>query len=154
MIETPQIVETTARPTAIIHVVVQEEKIQEVMGPTLQELMGAIADQGVKPAGPWFTHHLRRPSNSFDFEVSVPVAAPVRRAGRVEPSEWPATRVARTVYHGGYEGLAGAWSDFIDSIEANGHKPARDLWEVYSVGPETSSDPNDWRTQLNQPLRD
>ena len=154
MIETPQIVETTARPTAIIHVVVQEEKIQEVMGPTLQELMGAIADQGVKPAGPWFTHHLRRPSDSFDFEVSVPVAAPVRRAGRVEPSEWPAMRVARTVYHGGYEGLAGAWSDFIDSIEANGHKPARDLWEVYSVGPETSSDPNDWRTQLNQPLRD
>ena len=154
MIETPQIVETTARPTAIIHVVVQEEKIQEVMGPTLQELMGAIADQGVKPAGPWFTHHLRRPSDSFDFEVSVPVATPVRRAGRVEPSEWPAMRVARTVYHGGYEGLAGAWSDFIDSIEANGHKPARDLWEVYSVGPETSSDPNDWRTQLNQPLRD
>jgi effector-binding domain-containing protein len=152
MIETPQITQTTAFKTAIIHVTVPQEEIQNVMGPALQELMTTIAAQGVEPAGPWFTHHLRRPANSFDFEVSVPVVKSIKAAGRVQPSEWPAMRVARTVYHGGYDGLGEAWSEFIDWIETNGHETTQDLWEVYAVGPEASSDPTDWRTELNQPL--
>jgi effector-binding domain-containing protein len=152
MIETPQITHTNACKTAIIHVTVSQEEIQKVMGPALQELMSAIAEQGIASTGPWFTHHLRRPADSFDFEVSVPVAKPIIPAGRVQPGEWPAMRVARTIYHGGYEGLGDAWSEFIDWIETNGHETTQDLWEVYTVGPEASSDPTNWRTELNQPL--
>lgn len=44
--------------------------------------------------------------------------------GRVKPGELPAaSKVARTVYHGSYEGLGAAWSE-----------------------------PASWRTELNQPL--
>jgi effector-binding domain-containing protein len=152
MIEPPHIVQTVGRPTAIIHITVPQEEIQEVMGPALQELRGAIADQGITPAGPWFTHHLRRPSGSFDFEVSVPVERPVRPTGRIQPSVWPEMKVARTIYHGAYEGLGDAWSEFIDWMEANGLESTQDLWEVYAVGPESSEDPADWQTELNQPL--
>ena len=60
--------------------------------------------------------------------------------------------MARTVYHGPYEGLGAAWGEFMDWIAANGHTPADDLWEVYSVGPETSPDPAGWRTEFNRPL--
>ena len=73
-------------------------------------------------------------------------------AGRVQPSQWPAIKVARTVYNGPYEGLGEAWGEFIDWIENNGHTPAPDLWECYLVGPESSPDPADWRTELNRPL--
>lgn len=152
MLEAPQITHITAQPTAIIHILVPREEIQSVMGPTIQELFSTIATQGIAPAGHWFTHHLRRPTESFDFEVSVPVTKRVSPAGRVKPSTWPDMKVARTVYQGPYEGLAGAWGEFLAWIEANGHQRAEDLWERYLVGPDSSPDPATWRTELIQPL--
>jgi len=154
MIEPPKIIRTTSQLTAVIHVTVAREEIQSVMGPGIRELMAVIAAQDLAPVGPWFTHHLRRPTDTFDFEISVPVSAPIAAAGRVRASAWPAMKVARTVYHGPYEGLAEAWGEFIEWIEANGHRQAEDLWECYLVGPDTSPDPGTWRTQLNRPLSD
>lgn len=122
------------------------------MGPTVREIYSTIIAQGIAPAGPWFTHHLRRPTDTFDFEASVPVVRPIVPAGRVEPSTWPSMKVARAVYHGPYEGLAEAWGEFIAWIEANGHQPAEDLWECYTVGPHTNLDPSTWRTELSRPL--
>jgi effector-binding domain-containing protein len=152
MLDTPQIIQTAARPTAMIYLTVAREKIQDVMGPGIGELMAAIAAQGIAPAGAWFTHHLRRPSDTFDFEISVPVATPVVATGRMRPSLWPAMEVARTVYHGPYEGLGAAWGEFNAWIAANGYTPAADLWECYVVGPESNPDSSTWRTELNRPL--
>lgn len=152
MIDQPQIVLTTARATALIHLTIPKSEIQKVMGPTLKELMAALAAQGIAPAGPWFTHHLRMKPGTFDFEVSMPVATPIVAAGRVQPGEWPATRVARTVYHGGYEGLGGGWGELMAWITKEGHSPRPDLWECYLAGPESGSDPAGWRTELSRPL--
>lgn len=152
MLDTPQITQTSAQQTAIIRLTVPRTDIQKVMGPGIKELMATVAAQGVGPAGPWFTHHLRRPTDTFDFEISVPVTAPVTPAGRVTGGQWPAMKVARAVYRGPYEGLAGAWGEFDAWVKANGHKPAADLWEVYVAGPESGSDPAEWRTELNRPL--
>jgi effector-binding domain-containing protein len=152
MLDTPQITQTADQQTAVIHVTVPREDIQKVMGPGIQELMSTVAAQGIGPAGPWFTHHLRKPSDTFDFEISVPVTAPVTPTGRVKPSQWPAMTVARAVYSGPYEGLGSAWGEFEAWIKANGHKPATELWEVYVAGPESGSDPANWRTELNRPL--
>jgi effector-binding domain-containing protein len=122
------------------------------MGPGIAELMAAVAAQGIAPAGPWFTHHLRMDPATFDFEIGVPVTAQVAASGRVKPGHLPATTVARTVYHGPYEGLGGAWGELDAWIAANGHTPGPDLWECYVVGPEANPDPANWRTQLNRPL--
>ena len=154
MIETPQIIHTAAQPTAIIHLQIPKDEIQNVMGPGVQELMSTIAAQGVRPTGPWFTHHRKMSPDAWDFEISVPVATPVTAAGRVQPSSWPEMKVARTVYQGGFEGLGEAWGEFDDWIEAQGLKPAEDLWECYLAGPESGSNPKKWRTQLNRPLLD
>ena len=70
----------------------------------------------------------------------------------MKPSQLPSMRVARTVYHGGYAGLAAAWGEFETWIAANGHKSAPDLWECYVLGPESNSDPANWRTELTRPL--
>jgi effector-binding domain-containing protein len=82
----------------------------------------------------------------------VPVTAPVAPAGRVKGSQWPAMKVARAVYRGPYEGLGAAWGEFDAWVKAQGLKPAADLWEVYVAGPESGSDPTDYRTELNRPL--
>jgi effector-binding domain-containing protein len=90
----------------------------------------------------------------FDFEICVPVAAPVAPTGRVKPGEWPAMKVARAIYHGRFEGLSAAWGEFNDWVASQGLKPAPDLWEVYATGPQTSPEPTEWRTELYRPLVD
>jgi effector-binding domain-containing protein len=152
MIDTPVIAQSPAQLTAAIRLTVPRADIQKVMGPGIREIFGVVAAQGSGPAGPWFTHHFQRPTDVFDFEICVPVKAPVIPTGRVQPGELRAARVARTIYHGPYEGLAGAWGEFCAWIAANGHTPAEDLWECYLAGPESNPDPATWRTELNRPL--
>ncbi len=152
MIDTPQIVLTTTQLTALIHLTLSREEMREVFGACVGELLAAIQAQGIAPAGPVFTHHLRRPTDTFDFELCVPVATPVTAAGRVQPGTWPAMRVARTIYHGPYEGLPEAWGDFMDWMDAQGLQQAEDLWEGYVTGPHSEPDPAGWRTELNRPL--
>jgi effector-binding domain-containing protein len=152
MIDEPHITETAAQQTAVIHLTIPRVEIQNVMGPGIGELMATVTAQGVGPAGPWFTHHLRMDPETFDFEIGVPVTAAVVAAGRVKPGILPAATVARTVYHGPYEGLGAAWTEFDTWIRAEGHTTAPDLWECYVAGPESSPDPATWRTELNRPL--
>jgi effector-binding domain-containing protein len=152
MLDKPHITQTTTQLTAVIHLTIPREEIQSVMGPGIGELMATIAAQGITPTGPWFSHHLRMAPDIWDFEISVPVSAPVVAAGRVRPSQWPAMKVARTVYQGPYEGLADAWGEFLDWIDANGYTPAPDLYECYIAGPESSPDPANWRTEFTKPL--
>lgn len=152
MLDKPEIVQTAAQQTARIRLTVPRAEIQNVMGPGYGEVMAALAAQGIAPAGPWFTHHLRMDPEVFDFEICVAVPTPVSPVGRVEPGEIPAATVARTVYRGPYEGLGAAWGEFMEWITAAGHAPAVDLWEVYAAGPESSPNPAEWRTELNKPL--
>ena len=154
MLDTPWITRSAAQLTALIRRTVPRGEIQNVMGPGLGEVRATIAAQGLVPAGPWFTHHLRMDPNTFDFEICVPVTAPVAASGRVQPGELADSKVARTIYHGVYEGLAAAWGECHAWIAAHGHTPAADLWECYVSGPESNLDPATWRTELNRPLID
>lgn len=79
------------------------------MEPAIIKVTNAIAEQGLRAVGPLFAHHLTTSSEFFDFEVGFPVNAPIQPAGRVNPGELPATKVARTIYHGDYDGLFQAW---------------------------------------------
>ena len=152
MIDTPQITQTAAQQIAIIHIHIPRDQIRTVMGPGIRELMETLSAQCVTPAGPWFTHHLKMNPDKFDFDICVPVMTPVDPAGRVQSSHLPAATVARTVFHGGYEGLPAAWSEFNEWIAAQGLTAAPDLWECYIAGSDSSPNPATWRTELNRPL--
>jgi effector-binding domain-containing protein len=152
MLATPQIIKTNLQQAAVIRLTIPRSKMMEVFGPAVGELMTVLAAQGIEHAGAVFAHHLKMSPDTFDFELGVPVSAPVKASGRVKPGQLPAVKVARTVYGGPYEGLPSAWGEFDKWMKANGHEPAEDLWEVYSVGPQSSPDPANWRTELNRPL--
>jgi len=153
MIETPQVITMPQATTAYIHLRIPREEMSGVFGPTLEELFGALAAQDIPPAGPVFAHHLRMDPGVFDFELGVPVDEAPREEGRIEVGDRPEATVARTVYHGSYEGLPAAWGEFDAWMEAEGCVQAEDIWETYLVGPDSSSDPEDWRTELVRPLR-
>jgi effector-binding domain-containing protein len=152
MLETPHIATIGAQTTAIIRLTIPRSEIRTVVGPGIRELKATIAAQGIAHAGAWFIHQLRMEPQIYDFEIGVPVMSPVAASGRVQPGSLPAATVARTVYLGPYEGLAGAWSEFQAWIKAQGHTVAPDIWECYVAGPESNPDPALWRTELNQPL--
>ena len=153
MIDEPKIIDTKPQPAAVIHLTIPREKIVEVMGPGHNELMSTLKAQGITPTGPWFSHHFRMDPKVFDFEIGVPVSSEVTPSGRVKPGQLPAAKVARTTYHGGYEGLGPAWGEFDKWLNEHGHATAGDLWEVYTAGPETGNDSTLYRTELNRPLK-
>lgn len=152
MIDTPTITQAPEVLTAEIELVIPRDRIMQEMGPAIREIYSAVMSQGCKPTGQWFTHHKQRPTDVFDFKACVPVSTPVAPTGRVTPGRREAARVARTIYTGSYEGLGAAWGEFCAWVAANGHTPRADLWESYLVGPETTPNPAEWKTELNQPL--
>ncbi len=152
MIDTPEIRKSEARRAAVIRLTIPREEIRNVMSPGIREVMQTVAAQGIGPAGPVFSHHFRMDPGIFDFEIGVPVTGTVAATGRVKPGELPAATVARTIYHGPYEGLGAGWGEFERWIAAQGLTPAVDLWECYVAGPESNPDPATWRTELNRPL--
>ncbi|MFN7919498.1 MAG: SRPBCC domain-containing protein [Bryobacteraceae bacterium] len=152
-IDPPAIIDTAPRLAAAIHLEIPRSQIRSAIGPALSEIMTAVNAQGIGPTGAWFDHHFAMHPDKFDFEICVPVSAPVAPTGRVVNREIPAIRVAQTTYHGPYEGLAAAWKDFDDCLREQGHDPGPDLFQCYATGPETTSDPSEWRTELRRPLR-
>ena len=152
MIDAPHLLEVVGQPAAAIHLAVGCDEMKSVMGPAMREVLAALAAQGLRPGGPMFAHHLRVPGERFDFEVGVPVAGPLLPKGRVMPSRLPAGRIARTVYRGPYAGLGAAWSQFMTWLEEQGLKPGPTFWESYQAGPESGTDPSQWRTELNRTL--
>lgn len=152
MIDTPQLIETTAQFVAKIHLTVPRNEIRSAMGTGVSELMAAVKAQGIGPAGPLFEHHLKTDPLTFDFELCVPVTSPVVATGRVEGGRTSSVKVVGTIYHGGYEGLGAAWQAFNTWLAANGFQYAPDFYQRYLAGPESSPDPANWRTELSRPL--
>src|SRR3977135_826602 len=109
MIAAPEIMMTDAQEAAVIRLTIPRSEMMKVFGPAVGELMAVLAAQGVEPVGAVFAPHLKIPPDTFDFELGVKVAAPVKVAGRVKLGQVPAAKVARTVYSGPYEGLPAAW---------------------------------------------
>lgn len=88
----------------------------------------------------WFAHHFKTTDEAFDFDICVPVSAPVTAVGRLRSWQRPAIKVLRDARH-----------DFSLWVVADGHETADDLYECYLVGPESSPEPTDWRTELSRP---
>lgn len=146
------VVHAEAQPAAVIHITCPRDEIQTVMGPAIAEVIAAARSQGLGPAGPVFSHHFAMQPGIFNFEVGVPVSGSLKPVGRVVAGELPAAKVVRTIYTGPYEGLGEAWGEFIDELEAAGHKHAPNLWERYLTDPATTSNESDYQTELNRPL--
>jgi effector-binding domain-containing protein len=153
MLTAPEIIQTEVQPAAIIHLTIPRSEMMRMFGPAVGELMAALADQEVPPVGAIFAHHLKMSQSTFDFELGVKVSMPVKAVGRVRPGHLPAARVARTVYSGPYEGLPAAWGEFNKWMSTNGYEHGENLWELYLVGPQSTPDPANWRTELNRPIR-
>lgn len=155
MLESPQVISTHARQAAVIPLKIPREDMAKVFGPAIDEIVSALKKQGIDPIGPAFAHHVAMSPTHFDFEVGLPVSKPIEPSGRIVSGELPACpRVAHTTYVGPYEGLGDAWGEFEAWMSEQGFTPQENLWESYTEGPHTDSDPLNWRTELYRPLEE
>ena len=152
MLDPPEMLMTNEQRTAVIHITVPRTDIQSVMETAIREILTTMTVQGVHPAGPLFSYHLKRPTDIFDFEVGFPVKTEITPDGRVKSSKLPAAKAVRTIYHGGYEGLGAAWGELFQWIKTKGLNAQGSLWECYISGTETNPDPATWATELNAPI--
>ena len=88
-------------------------------------LMAAVAAQGIVPAGPWFTHHLRMDPATFDFEICVPVTAPVAASGRVKAGHFPPRRWRERPITDPMRASGGAWASSMPGSRPMGTRRAQ-----------------------------
>ena len=158
MIDPPRIGEFDERLAAVVHLTIPRERIEEEMEPAINEVLSALSVQDLSPSGPLFAHHLTQDNAIFNFEVGFPVNRMIEPTGRVKNSVLPAGHAAYTSYIGSYDGLFAAWTEFDQWTRSEGAlgpnlERGDTLWEVYSIGPESTSDSAEWRTDLFQSLR-
>lgn len=151
MIEPPVFADTVFSHAAIIPLNVTRAEMPPAFPAALAELHAVLSAQGIAATGPVFAHHLRQPAGGFEFEACIPVAVPVAPQGRVVAGIMAALPAVRTVYHGDYAGLPGAWGDFKAWLRLNGVPTGPTFWEIYAVGPGDTPDPAAWRTELVYP---
>ncbi len=149
MITPPEVVTTQEVPTATIHLVIPGRDMPKYMDPAIKEIIKVLTDQGLKPAGPMFSYHHRRPSDTFNFEIGFPVTKAIKESGRVKNGKLPAERVVRSVYQGPYEGLSQAWPQLQDWVRQQGYPETGRFFERYLNNPDEVVDPKDYRTELN-----
>ena len=144
----PGIINTLPRPTAVIHLVISGLDMPNYMDPAVQEILKALKDEGMQPAGPMFSYHHRRPSDTFDFELGFPITQSMKQRGRVVNGLLPAEKVVRCVYQGPYEGLGTAWGELERWSSGQRLVGSGRFWECYLNDPGLK-DPNAYRTELN-----
>jgi effector-binding domain-containing protein len=149
MSNSPEVITTTEQATATIHLIIPAMEMGRYMDPAIQEIIKVITEQGMSIAGPMFSYHHRRPSDTFDFEIGFPVSKAVQEQGRVKNSSLPAAKVVRAVYQGPYEHLGDAWRELQGWVRSNGLPETGRFFERYLNNPEEVSDPKDYRTELN-----
>jgi len=147
-----QLLDVPAQHAAVIRLNIPRAEIQQKMGPAMMEVWQTVSGLGVAPVGAMFSYHFAFDPATFDFEVGLPVAAPITPTGRVIASVRPACRIMRTIYRGPYEGLGPAWGEFNRLVKEQGHTIGGTMWESYLKGPESSPDPAKWETELNRPI--
>lgn len=152
MIDTPHIVQSAPLRTAAVPVVIARNEIQQVFPPAVNELLAAMREQGIEPAGPLFSYYHKMPTEVFDMEIGFPVDDDVKPSGRVVASALPAMKVVRAIYRGAMEGLPGAWGELQAWVQQERLATRPFVWENYLVGPGNTPDPSAWQTELNWPL--
>jgi effector-binding domain-containing protein len=138
-----------ARATLVMRHAVTMESLPSVMGPSFEAVAGAFANAAQVPDGPPFALYHQIDDDGIDLEAGLAGHLDANEIPTgVEVSQLPGGEVAVALYTGTYDGLADAWGQFSDWIEAQGRELAMPIWEVYVTDPDEEDDPEAFRTEL------
>jgi effector-binding domain-containing protein len=141
-------VELQEQPTAVVRSVVSEEGIAEFLGGAFGEVMGVIAEQGLRVVGMPFGCYVPT-ADGIEVEAGFPTSAPVEPGGRVECSSLPAGLTVEVLHRGSYELVPAAYEAARDWLAEHAYEASGPPWESYLDGPEVAEP----RTLVHVPCR-
>jgi DNA-binding transcriptional MerR regulator len=132
--------------------VVRLEEIDETVDGLAARLRGSLAGHGLAEDGREFSlmHNVMTWYDGADVEVCLPVAPP---PGSPPPAHLlPAFIAVRTVCHGPWSDLAGAYAALLAWTARHGREVCGPARELYRVDYRDTSDPAEYRTELALPV--
>ena len=131
---------------------VDEAGFPGFLGAAFPELFTHTGTHGVVVTGhPFVIYHAFGP-DAIDAEVCVPVAGPAPEAGRITAHALPAETVVRTLHVGSYDELGQAYAALETWATDHGYVSAGPHRERYLNGPDATSSPADYRTEIDLPV--
>lgn len=119
-----------------------------VMQSAIHQLIAALAEAKVAPAGPMFCYYSKVDPMGMECEVCFPVEGTPKLKDPVHTVVIPAQRAATRLMEGDYSKLPMVWGMFWSELHVAGLPVTGKVAEIYRVAPDTSPSPADWRTEL------
>ena len=130
-------------------------EIGEAVGQGLKELFEFAAAAGAAPTGPPQLAYPGgfRPGAQVDLDLYLPISKAVPAQGTVDVVELPGGPVAQTFHQGRYDTIGAAYEAVFRWIHTTDHHRAGPPREIYLTGPDATSSPADYLTEVVVPLR-
>jgi effector-binding domain-containing protein len=120
-----------AQPTAVRRAILAPEQLLDWIPRACAEVAGYLHQRGITPSGYPYARWHRLRHDLIGVEAGLPVPAPIRIAGRVEPSELPPGPVVVAWHTGPHEQIALTYQEIDNWLESTRAEPNGDGWEVY-----------------------
>lgn len=131
-----QFVDLQAQHVAVVRGRVDPEEMKDFLGGAFGEVISVLDEQGLHPTGAPFGRYRMAEEGGFEVEVGFPCNDVVKPQGRVEASELPGGRVARTMHVGAYDQVGNAYEAAVRWLTDEGYVTVGAPWECYLDGPE------------------
>jgi len=125
--------------------------LTEIEG-VIMELMKAVQEQKISPAGPLIGVYYNSPYDvkpeELKWEMGFPVSAQVEVQAPLEKKEWKFTLVVSAIHKGPYEETGKTYYKMFEWMQANKLMPARPVMERFLNMPTPDTKPEDLRTEI------
>jgi len=143
------------QPVLSIRAVVPTPELIQFFDAACQEMQAYLAQLGMSQVGPpmslWHSAPGQIP-NSSDLETCLPIPHLIPASGRMSSRELPAGLEVFTVHAGAYDDMVQAFDALWHWVQAEGYEMAGPPRDVVLVGPNETSDPAAYRTEIVYPI--
>lgn len=131
---------------------VEMQALSDFFASAMPTVAAELADAGLRPNGAPISIYRQRGGGAFDVTVGFPVDGEPETGGPLVSETLPGGPVAATVHSGSYDTLASTYDLVIAWLTARHIAVPEMMWEEYLVGPDSTPDPDAWRTRVVFPL--
>jgi DNA-binding transcriptional MerR regulator len=143
-----------ATPALSISAVVGLDALVSWWTAAFDELIGALAANGVRPAGNSGALYAQEVFEQAHGEVAVfvPIAEQVTATGRPRPVTVPAAELAVTIHRGAHDDFDRSYGVLGRYLAEHDLKVEEPVREYYLVGPRHTEDTSQWQTEIAWPV--
>jgi effector-binding domain-containing protein len=146
-----EIQEFPSRPTLTIRTRTSIETLPEVIGKSLEAIVGRLCQVGENPVGPPFVAYYNMDMQDLDIELGFPVSRTLSGEGEIQESEIPAGKFAFCIHTGPYNEIEPAYHALSAWVKEQGFKASGAAYEFYLNDP-AEIPPEALQTQIAFPV--